>query len=105
MSEMMTRAAAAVNKPEVQEMLQKLAEHGLGVFIPHMHTENEGFEPLPSGMVQMESDLVVTFVPETDPVLKNATMVGWVWDKGQAKVVGKCACRAMHYPGNCSYQE
>lgn len=102
MSEMMTRAAEAVYKPEVQEMLQKLAEHGLGVFIPHMHTEDGGFVPLPRGVIQFESELVVSFVPETDPVVKDGTMIGWVWDKDQAKVVATCGCRKVHFPGNCS---
>jgi hypothetical protein len=105
MSVMMSEAAQAIEKPEVQAMIKALAEHGLGVFIPHMHTEGGGFAPLPTDTVQMESDLSISFVKNNDPILANATVVGWVWDKQKARVAAACACSGNHFPGSCSSSE
>jgi len=103
MSEMMEKAAEAISLPDVQLMIKELGKHGLGVFIPHAHTE-DGFAPLPSDTVQLESDLVVTFVDKNDPILENSTTVGWVWDADGARVVATCACSGRHFPGNCSWK-
>ena len=41
-------AQAAMHLPEVQEMLCRLSEYNLGIFMPHMHDERTGeFQPLP----------------------------------------------------------
>lgn len=104
MSEMMQKAAEAVSHPEVQLMIKELGKHGLGVFIPHAHT-SEGFAPLPNDTVQLESDLVVSFVNENNPILEDATTVGWIWNADKAKVVAACACSGRHFPGNCSWKD
>jgi hypothetical protein len=101
MSKMMAEAAEAVAKPEVQAMIKELGKYGLGVFIPHGHTDRGGFVPLPSNTVQLESNLKVSFVKKNDPVLKESTIVGWAWDKKKARIVAACACRGNHYPGGC----
>jgi hypothetical protein len=41
-------AQAAIHLPEVQEMLRRLSEYKLGIFMPHMHDRQTGeFQPLP----------------------------------------------------------
>ena len=55
-------AQAAIHFPEVQEMLRKLSEYQLGIFMPHMHDEQTGdFQSLPDELMQVESGLKVLF--------------------------------------------
>jgi hypothetical protein len=75
-------AQEAIHLPEVQEMLRRLSEYRLGIFMPHMHDEQTGeFQPLPDEVMQVESGLEVSFQPteeiasQTDRFLP----VGWVW--------------------------
>jgi hypothetical protein len=75
-------AQAAIHLSEVQEMLRRLSEHGLGIFMPHMHDERTGhFQPLPDQFMQVESGLEVSFQP-TAEIAKHADRflpVAWVW--------------------------
>ena len=78
-------ALAAVQLPEVQEMLRRLSEFRLGIFMPHMHDEQTGeFQPLPDELMQVESGLEVSFQPaeeiarQTDRFLP----VSWIWGAG-----------------------
>lgn len=89
MADMAQAAAQAIEKPEVQEMIKKLAEYGLGVFMPHMHDEQGRFAPLPRDVVAVESGLVVSFHSKEDPVAQQARPVGWVWDN-ETKTVQAC---------------
>lgn len=81
----------ALNNPEVQDAMKLLGKYGLGVFMPHIHTTT-GMEPLPRGIVQLEQQLHVSFVPEDNPGITSAVPVGWVWDQDSATVVSKCYC-------------
>lgn len=55
-------AQEAIHLPEVQEMLRRLSEYKLGVFMPHMHDEHTGeFQALPDEVTQLESGLKVSF--------------------------------------------
>ena len=63
---MVEKAEKAVQTQEVQEILQRLSELGLGVFMPHIHNR-DGFSPLPDNIVQLEGDLEITFVNQDDP--------------------------------------
>lgn len=83
----------AMQLPEVQEMLRRLSEHKLGIFMPHMHDEQTGeFQLLPDDMVQVESGLEVSFQPmgviaaQTERFLP----VGWLWRDGAATPVAAC---------------
>jgi len=91
MAGMVERAIEVVNTPEVQAMIKALDQYGLGVFMPHIHTQN-GFEPLPRDKVQLEGDLKVSFVDGNDPNLVEASPVGWVWDEQGARVATACFC-------------
>ena len=55
-------AQEAIHFPEVQEMLRRLSEYKLGIFMPHIHDEQTGaFQPLPDQIIQVESALEVSF--------------------------------------------
>jgi hypothetical protein len=97
--QMIERAQAAIQTPEVEAMIQRLSEFGLGVFMPHMHTD-EGFAPLPKGMVQLEEDQVVSFLPDTHERVKSAVPVGWTWDETNSKVIASCSCGGAPCPGH-----
>ena len=84
---MVEDAQKALEEPEVLEMLERLSAYGLGIYLPHMHTETEDFVPLPRGVVQMEKNLDVSFCDESDA---HGSAVGWVWD-GKAHAAQRCA--------------
>lgn len=78
-------AQEAIHLPEVQEMLRRLSEYRLGIFMPHMHDKQTGeFQPLPDEVIQVESGLEVFFQPTEE--IANQTdrflPVGWVWRAG-----------------------
>jgi len=86
-------AQEAINLPEVQEMLRRLAEYKLGIFMPHMHDEHTGeFQLLPDDVMQVESGLEVSFQPleglanQTDRFLP----VGWGWRAGASIPLAVC---------------
>jgi hypothetical protein len=86
-------AQAAIQLPEVQEMLRRLSEYKLGIFIPHMHAEQTGeFEVLPDGLVQVESGLEVSFRAAEDVEQEKALFmpVGWLWRGGKATTSAAC---------------
>jgi hypothetical protein len=86
-------AQAAIHLPEVQEMLRRLSEYKLGIFMPHMHDEETGdFEPLPDKVMQVESGLEVSFQP-TEKIANQTGRflpVGWCWRAGAATAVAAC---------------
>ena len=87
------RAQSAIWLPEVQEMLRKLAEHNLGIFMPHMHDEKTGqFESLPNASVQVEAGLEVSFrsAAELAEHADQFLEVGWLWRDGAAAPVSGC---------------
>ncbi|MEZ4618218.1 MAG: hypothetical protein R2867_22265 [Caldilineaceae bacterium] len=92
MNRTLERAQDAINDPVVKDCLEKLAEFGLGVFIPHIHLENGRMEPLPEGYVQIERNLQVSFSQEGDLQNEQMIAVGWFWDEKikEVRVVAKC---------------
>ena len=87
------RAQEAIHFPEVQEMLRRLSEFSLGIFMPHMHDEKTGeFKVLPDDVMQVESGLEVTF-KRTNEVAGQADRfmpVGWVWRADAASPASAC---------------
>lgn len=78
-------AQAAIHFPEVQDMLRRLSEYGLGICMPHMHDEQTGeFQPLAEALVQVESGLDVSFQPAADIATHSDRFlpVAWVWRDG-----------------------
>src|SRR5579871_4345039 len=93
-------AQESINLPEVQEMLRKLADYNLGIYMPHMHNEGTGaFQPLTSGITQVEDGLKVSFKPEgecVDSAERSYLPVGWYWKAGTAALCSqRCASRCV----------
>lgn len=78
-------AQEAIHLPEIQDMLCRLSEYKLGIFMPHMHDAQTGeFRPLPDEVTQVESGLEVSFQP-AEEVASQADRflpVGWFWRPG-----------------------
>jgi hypothetical protein len=86
-------AQAAIHLPEVQEMLCRLSEYKLGIFMPHMHDEQTGeFQPLPDNLMQVESGLEVSFraTEEIANQIEGFLPVGWCWRAGASTPVAAC---------------
>jgi hypothetical protein len=93
------RAQEALEKDEVREMLRRLAEYNLGIFMPHIHDEESGaFSPLPDGYVQVEEDLKVRFVERAEAENLNSVPVAWVWDEsaGDRREKAKCVQNCVY---------
>ena len=95
-------AQAAIQLPEVQEMLRRLSEYKLGIFMPHMHDEQTGeFKLLPDKVMQVESALEVSFQPTIE--LANQTdrffPVGWLWRAGALAPSAVCEMVWEERPG------
>ena len=96
-------AQAAIHLPEIQEMLRRLAEYKLGIFMPHMHDEHTGeFQVLPDEVMQVESGLEVSFQPAEE--IANQTdrflPVGWVWRAGASTPLAVCEMVSEERPGD-----
>ena len=86
-------AQEAIHLPEVQEMLRRLSEYKLGIFMPHMHDERTGeFQSLPDEVTQVESGLEVSFLPSEDVANQQDRFlpVGWFWRAGAATPSAVC---------------
>lgn len=73
------RAQAAIELPEVQEMMQRLAQYNLAVCMPHMHTDEEDFSVLPDDMLQVEKNCVVEFAERETVSEVESVAVAWKW--------------------------
>lgn len=96
-------AQEAIQLPEVQQMLRRLSEYKLGVFMPHMHDGQTGeFQPLPEGVMQVESGLEVSFQPMEEIARQTERFlpVGWLWRDGAATPVTACEMVSGDGPGD-----
>ena len=86
-------AQTAIHLPEVQQMLRRLAEHKLGIFMPHMHAPQTGeFESLADDVIQVESGLEVSFrsVEEIANHANRFLPVAWCWREGASTPTAVC---------------
>ena len=94
--ERLAEAQRAIELPEVQGMIRRLAQYGLGVSIPHMHDEAGNMLPLPEGVVQVEGDdLRASFVPADQVVStleREYLAVGWRWSEIEKRASGTTHC-------------
>lgn len=84
----------SLNKDNVQGIIRELSNYGLGVCIPHMHTDSGEMIPLPSGIVQKESSLQISFTDKSK-IDGFDIPVAWRWNNG-VEAVAYCA---LEYPG------
>ena len=86
-------AQAAVQLPEVQEMLRRLSSHGLGIYMPHMHDDASGdFLSLPDDLMQVEAGLEVSFQHAAEITNQGGRFlpVAWVWRAGMSMPSAVC---------------
>lgn len=98
-------AQEAVRLPEVQKMLRRLSDYGLGIFMPHMHDEQTGeFQTLPEEVMQVESGLAVSFQPthEIENRTERFLPVGWIWRSGASTPLAVCEMLREERPGEAA---
>ena len=86
-------AQEAIHLPEVQQMLRRLADYKLGIFMPHMHDDKTGeFKSLPDEVTQVESGFEVSFQPSEEIVNQTDRFlpVGWFWRAGVSTPAAVC---------------
>ena len=83
-------AQKAIETEEVQEIIKQLAKYNLGVCMPHMHTEGNGFAELPKDMMQIEQKLRTSFVPVAE--VNPETMIPVVWRHVDGLTVSASSC-------------
>ena len=95
-------AQEAIHLPEVQEMLRRLSEYKLGIFMPHMHDETGEFQPLSDEVMQVESGLEVSFQPTVEIANQPDRFlpVGWFWRAGASTTVAACEMALEERPGD-----
>ena len=89
----LSTAQAALQLPEVQDMLRRLSAFQLGIFMPHRHDEATGeFLPLPADVMQVESGLAVSFQRLDVIASQSASFlpVAWLWRAGAPTVAATC---------------
>ena len=94
-------AQAAMQLPEVQDMLRRLSSFQLGIFMPHRHDDSTGeFQPLPEEVMQVESGRVVSFerLEEIARRTESFLPVGWRWHAGTVTVAAACEMAAQEGP-------
>ena len=94
-------AQAAMQLPEVQEMLRRLSAYQLGIFMPHQHDDSTGeFQPLPDEVMQVESGRAVSFgrLDEIARRTESFLAVGWLWRAGALTVAAACEMAAPEGP-------
>ena len=87
------RAHAAILLPEVQAILQRLADFDLGIFMPHRHDERTGdFQPLPHNVMQLEVGCQVSFQNAQEIVNQAGRFlpVAWRWRAGASVPASVC---------------
>lgn len=96
-------AQQAIHLPEVQEMLRRLSDYKLGIFMPHKHDEQTGeFQPLPDEVTQVESGLEVSFQP-TQKIANQVDRflpVAWIWRAGASMPSAVCEMVQEERPGD-----
>ena len=94
-------AQAAMQLPEVQDMLRRLSTFQLGIFMPHRHDDGTGeFQPLPDEVTQLESGRAVSFerLDEIARRTESFLPVGWRWCGGAATVAAVCEMAEQEGP-------
>jgi len=96
------KAQDALQLPEVQDMLKRLANHNLGICMPHMHDDRTGeFKVLPPELVQVEDGLRVNFFPAAEVEQPDRYVpVAWIWHDDGVRAATKCVQKCAKNPGS-----
>ena len=84
-------ALAAIDLPEVQEIIKRLSHFNLAVCVPHMHTHDIDFAALPNDYVQVEEDCRVRWT-SLDQLenLETSIPVAWRWVDDGINASSRC---------------
>jgi hypothetical protein len=92
--------AAIEHNTEVQEIVRRLADFGLGVTVPHVHSIEAEFAPMPHDIVQVETNMVVSFAKRSGFLATSYVPVAWRWDpEGGISASGICSSYSFCSPG------
>lgn len=91
------KAQSAIDLPEVQEMIRRLGDYNLGVFMPHMHDERGAFLELPEDVVQIEEGLEVSFRPGAESAAdpERYVPIGWAWRGDGPTAMAMCVMKCV----------
>lgn len=86
-------AQQAIKTPELERIMKTLAKYGLGVCMPHMHTQEQDFAEQPANVVQVEKNMQVSFEDATAHKTTPRLAVAWRWQKDEDRiaVVQECS--------------
>ena len=100
------RARDAIDLPEVQQILKRLADFNLGIYVPHVHLPHLDFGPLPPGQVQIEQGLRVRWASrEEADALPNAVEVAWRWTNDGVTCSADCTATCSTNPDEPHYHD
>ena len=87
--------ATLFQRADLAHAMKVPARHGLGAHLTHAHDENGDIVGLPGGMVQLETDLKVSFVDTNDTPLHDVDVVGQAYagHTGMAALSPRCIAR------------
>lgn len=91
-------AQAAVDLPEIKKIIKDLAQHNLGVCMPHSHIPGDGktgngFAILQNDMMSVEDDLKTSFIPRSEMLESgHGIPTAWRWIDGEAAVCVASGC-------------
>ena len=86
-------AQEAIHLPEVQEVLRRLSEFKLGIFMPHRHDEHTGqFRAFPEEVTPVEAGLELSFQSSQDIASQTTRFfpVGCCWRAGALTASALC---------------
>lgn len=96
--ETLIAARNSITNPEVQEMMKRLSDFGLGIYMPHMHSEDAAFIPLPNDFIQTEEAGKISFQHRDKMKDGRYSEVAWRWqDDG---VTAGAVCTSNCYSGS-----
>lgn len=76
-------------RKRVEGAAKVLADYGLAVAVPHLHSSSGEIGDLPTDVASYEEELRVTFIPKS-AVPSHAIPVGWRWLDDQLQVYALC---------------
>lgn len=78
-----------LDNQRINEIARELAQFGLGICKPHLHTEDGALTPAKSGFISLEKNRQVSFA-SVDQVPSDVIAVGWRWNGNELEVCAAC---------------
>ena len=92
-------ALAAIQLPEVRNLMRELSKYNLGVCVPHIHRPDIDFDALPIDTVQVEEDCKVRWINRADLESTSGYVpVAWRWTERGAIADVECIATCTPNP-------